>query len=184
MKLYSVDSTEDIDRLDLPPQFSPYTRVVGSCNGLVCLANIDCDNICIWNLSLKLYKILHVPNKRSRPYVNVFGSRPYINVFGFGYDSIFNDYKILRILTPDENKGGWFGALKLEAEMYSANADFWKDIQLPETVRSSWHYRHYLKVAFEINGVLYFESVSGILSFDLHNEVFKLYEYPNSLSFF
>lgn len=66
-------------------------RVVGTCNGLVCLAD---DLMCyafvlvIWNPSVRKYVTLPNP-------LGGYGC----GSFGFGYDSLTNDYKVVKLAT-------------------------------------------------------------------------------------
>ncbi|XP_068331656.1 F-box/kelch-repeat protein At3g23880-like [Pyrus communis] len=71
--------------------------MVGTCNGLICLADNedlrdkDAPTI-IWNPSVRKYVILPSPNIKKS---NFKGTHTYF----FGYDSLTNDYKVLRIVT-------------------------------------------------------------------------------------
>lgn len=65
--------------------------MVGTCNGLVCLADdLMCYafNLVIWNPSVRKY--VSLPNPLG-------GYN--IGSFGLGYDSVTNDYKVLRLAT-------------------------------------------------------------------------------------
>ncbi|KAK1367633.1 hypothetical protein POM88_033725 [Heracleum sosnowskyi] len=65
----------------------------------------------------------------------------------------------------------------VEAELYSSNDDCWKEIQVPKTVPSSI-INSFSKCVELQTGVLYMDGLSEVLSFDLHNEVFRVYPFP------
>lgn len=92
---------------------------------------------------------------------------------GFGYDSVSDDYKLVRILHSDVSN-------MVEAELYSANADCWKEIELPKAVQNAWPFVNFIPV-HEINGVLYMVDDTVLVSFDLHTELFEVYPYPDSV---
>lgn len=97
---------------------------------------------------------------------------------GFGFDDISNDYKILRIADePEEEYDDGSFIYALEAEMYSTNDDSWKDIHVPETLKN---FRIIRSVCVHVKGsrFLYFEGTHELLSFDLHDEVFRVHPYP------
>ncbi|XP_047324145.1 F-box/kelch-repeat protein At3g23880-like [Impatiens glandulifera] len=90
--------------------------IVGSVNGLVCIA-IDKGSVFLWNPSTRKSKRL--PNcgfkKRS-------GGRI---VYGFGYDEASSDYKV--IVTKSELFGG--APFKTEVKIYGYKSDSWRRIE-------------------------------------------------------
>ena len=87
------------------------TRIVGSCNGLLCLSGYGPDSdtvIYLWNPSIRKYKKL--PDR----------GVPHSQTFGFAYHSENNDYKVVRIsrtgLTVDD------------IEVYTLSLDSWRRI--------------------------------------------------------
>ncbi|KAK1379985.1 hypothetical protein POM88_026729 [Heracleum sosnowskyi] len=64
----------------------------------------------------------------------------------FEFDSIGNDYKILRIADG-------YGSFEPEVELYSANADSWKKIEVPNVNKSFWTRARDI-CSPDINGVL------------------------------
>ncbi|KAK1354619.1 hypothetical protein POM88_047875 [Heracleum sosnowskyi] len=172
-KFYLVESSKDRVMLQLPPQLDHHMILfVNSCNGLVCLANSDCNVLCLWNPSTKWYKKIPAPNKRFSCYPSS---------MGFGFDSTSNDYKILRILIYPNAVDNDSCMCTLEADMYSSNADSWKEIQPPKKLQN-FSCCKFSRV-HTINEVLYLHYIDGLLSFDLHNEVFELYPFPYSLPY-
>ncbi|XP_063939882.1 F-box/WD-40 repeat-containing protein 1-like [Daucus carota subsp. sativus] len=160
-----MDTVEDSVELKLPSHWEGKVRYMRSCNGLVCLSNDCYDSICIWNPCTRQYKMLSVPNY-------AFGVR---HCLGFGFDSIGNDYKILWIVTKVvRDLRGFIVSMNLkpEAQLYSAKADTWKKIRIPDTIRISFWNRLKRSCGPDISGKLYLEGEGGLLPFDLRNDVF------------
>ncbi|KAK1357757.1 hypothetical protein POM88_051013 [Heracleum sosnowskyi] len=165
-----IDTPEDSVKLRLPSMFNDCKIKICSCNGLVCLAGFSKPFVYIWNPSTRRFKILPAPNKRS------IQCDPYM---GFGFDPVSSDYKILRIVMNSVMVGGSF-AYVTEAELYSANNDSWKDIEIPETLKRFLPLRS-SNCVYTKNGVVYVEGYDGVLSFDLKNEEFGiLYQHPHN----
>lgn len=166
-----VDTREKSVRLQLPQQCHSTFRWIGSCNGLVYLAFAYGDIIYLWNPSGNQLKKLLTPMLRG-PCVR-------INM-GFVFDSNTNDYKLLlitvSILHYDPIADDVIPVL--EADLYSSNGDYWKKIYVPEIVRSLVICANSTFVHDPKTGVIYFEGIRELLSFDLRNEVFGVYPYP------
>lgn len=69
-------------------------KVVGCCNGLVCIRNIV-DDIAFWNPSTRKHKVLPFLHLEKRRYSG--NSVCSICIYGFGYDSVHDDYKLVRV---------------------------------------------------------------------------------------
>ena len=148
---------------------------VCSCNGLVCVSNKATDVIYLGNPMTRRFKKLPPPSQQ--PDSDDF-------LLGFGFDDISNDYKILRISQVYELEGVDDDGYDIEycafgAEMYSANDDSWKQIQIPETLEY-FPFSRFVCVNLKGSRVLYMEGQDELLSFDLHDEVFRVYRYPIS----
>ncbi|KAK1354097.1 hypothetical protein POM88_047353 [Heracleum sosnowskyi] len=163
-----IDTREYSVKLPLPPQFDDNITNICSCNGLVCFTNVGGEVVHIWNPSTRRFKILPAPNKRSDYYQNG---------IGFGFDSVSDDYKVLRIVMWEVIPGR---CSKLGAELYSANDDSWKEIEVPIITLERVLTCPASKSVYSKTGVVYLETHHGLLSFDLHNEVLGFYPYPNS----
>ncbi|KAL8096468.1 F-box protein CPR1-like [Apium graveolens] len=95
------------------------TQAVGSCNGLHCLFNIVVDMF-LWNpATRKCIKLPPVPTEFRGPLD--FGRGSYC---GFGYDAVNDDYKVLRILRPDDKN---FSGYKVT--VYSLKNNSWRRLQ-------------------------------------------------------
>ncbi|OMO76915.1 hypothetical protein CCACVL1_15374 [Corchorus capsularis] len=154
---------------------------VGSCNGLHCLRenpesdSFECELI-IWNPTIEKYIRLPAPSYRDRD-VCRFTRRFSI---GFGYDSVRDDYKVLRITRSLEN------GIAVH-HLYSLKKNQWERIAPPpDFVRSPNE-----RAMVFVNGVVHCIASSSdyveqgmefwVLGFDLSNETFKTFVLPESL---
>ncbi|KAG2688546.1 hypothetical protein I3760_09G100800 [Carya illinoinensis] len=95
--LYSVDLHVMHNAVDLAHPLMCYSnriQVLGSCNGLLCIANVA-EDIALWNPFLRKHKVLpFLPVDRNKKYGS---GLPGAWVYGFGYDSVHEDHKLVRI---------------------------------------------------------------------------------------
>ncbi|KAL1806512.1 hypothetical protein ACET3Z_029580 [Daucus carota] len=164
--VFSMDSVEESVKLKLPSRLEGMVYYMRSCNGLVCLSNESSYDICIWNPCTRQYKMLYAPNYE----INQVGV-----CLGFGFDSVGNDYKILRIVTKVV-RNTWGSIINMgnfsEAQLYSANADTWKMIRTPDTIKMSFWHKLKRFCGPDISGKLYMEGEGELLPFDLRNDLF------------
>ncbi|OMO95704.1 hypothetical protein COLO4_15716 [Corchorus olitorius] len=146
--LYSFDSFDTVAScLKLPTNI---TEVVGSCNGLIlALAKSEThkDHLLLCNISTQEYKILPnpLPSKIS-------------GFYGFGYDSINDDYKILRI---QHEQSLYPHAPIYKTQVYSLRGNTWRE------VRGKNPYRICIRVQpralnSSINGAVHWLGVNSI----------------------
>ncbi|XP_017251978.1 putative F-box/LRR-repeat/kelch-repeat protein At1g11620 [Daucus carota subsp. sativus] len=155
------------------PRYIAYERrlLICSCNGLVILSDRHVVLLYIWNPLIRLGKLLPPAH-----YLHI----GVVNKIGFGFDSLSSDYKILRVLfgrfsdlfDGEEKKG-------LVAELYSYNADSWKPIQVPKEIQG-FKFDPISECVCVDGRALCLPGTDGILSFDLHDEVFRMHKYPAS----
>lgn len=108
-EIYSLhaddERRQEIETFNFPfKSISEYFSIVGCVNGLVCLWDKDSNTLIYWNPSIrKCYMIpkfeLEQPIRKKKRLRFI---RPASIVrdmcFGFGYDALFNDYKVVRII--------------------------------------------------------------------------------------
>ena len=116
---FSVIDVNSIDRairLNPPIKFS---YVVGSCNGLLCLAD-RANELYLWNPVTR-----QVKNMPGYKYSVRENSNDYRIAFGFGFDHASSDYKAVRIVQK-------FDDIELvnRVEVYSLNENCWKEINV------------------------------------------------------
>lgn len=97
-----------------------WVEIFGSCNGLVCIAP-DEDTLYLFNPAIGDSK--RIPNPPAE-----FPVGPYngITVYGFGYDSINDDYKVVKLVAGENvclyslrtNSWSWIGISPYECNVY------------------------------------------------------------------
>ncbi|XP_050282207.1 F-box/kelch-repeat protein At3g06240-like isoform X1 [Quercus robur] len=144
------------------------SEMVGSCNGLVCLAqrgklSTTGDAIYLWNPSVRKFKRL--PDSCSN------GQDFWFSI-GFGYQSKTNDYKVVKLWgTP------------VVAEVYTLCSDSWRKVEISlrskvvvsgiEPSSSPLFFSGALHwIAYHSEGEVEFQDPTMILSFDVDNEKF------------
>jgi F-box interacting protein len=125
--------------------------MVGFCNGLFCLRNMDNKVLYLWNPSIRKFKMISTPID---PFVPV--------AIGLAYHSQNNDFKILKMSCFLESNTP-------HAEVYTLSTDSWRRVVI------SLGSIDFLSSSF-CNGALHFiassESRQFILSFDFNDERF------------
>ena len=178
----AFDRTFDrISEIEVPFDF-PTTpiQIVGSCNGLLCIAGtwgLDISDyvIYLWNPSIRKFKRL--PD-------SCFGKLGFVTL-GFAYHSEKNDYKVLRIssypmVTPP---------MPDEIEVYTLSSDSWRRVGM--SLRANvmeFNYCSLLPFPL-VSGALHWISrvVEGeeerksevIVSFDVNSEEFRMLRIPD-----
>ncbi|PQQ19942.1 F-box/kelch-repeat protein [Prunus yedoensis var. nudiflora] len=97
-----------------------HLRVVGTCDGLICLADdmpCYCYNFFIWNPAIR--KLVTLP----RPGITFRTHGGYDASIGFGFDAITNDYKVVRVVTLQHE-----GVGPTLAEVYSLATGSWTSV--------------------------------------------------------
>lgn len=147
------------------------TRILGCCNGLVCIYNRQ-DVIAIWNPVIRKYKTLpfeplEVPPDFERELFPRWNpsdlyALPWCEL-AFGYDPVNKDYKVVRVTPLYPNC--------FEVKIYSLRAHSWKKLKRKWPVSSTS-----TKVAY-LNGALHWfsrcRSKYKLLTFNLSNEKFR-----------
>ncbi|GFZ07084.1 hypothetical protein Acr_19g0000210 [Actinidia rufa] len=122
-RLYSLglDSLERAIELN-PPLKKNRTRVWGSSNGLLCLANAAHD-VVLWNPLTKRYHKLPVSPVENPSYVYSYKTV----VYGFGYDSVFDDYKVVKIMQFHvvKHEGG---CMDSEVYVFCLKSNSWRTV--------------------------------------------------------
>ncbi|GLU15700.1 hypothetical protein SLE2022_321700 [Rubroshorea leprosula] len=114
LRVADLASLNSFSRLQ-HPLMGDDLNILGSCNGLLCISNI-LDDMAVWNLSMKKYIIL--------PSLSL-GSYD-LYVFGFGYDSVNDDYKVVRITQSGGKEGK---PLESEVKVLSMGRKGWRRIE-------------------------------------------------------
>ncbi|KAA8524975.1 hypothetical protein F0562_011387 [Nyssa sinensis] len=181
------DQTRDEQSVELEFPFKTrskyHFRIVGSCNGLVCLSDdysIDAYDIILWNPSIR--KFVTLP----RPRVTEITHGSYMFLLGFGFDSKSDDYKVVRIAYIKGRNGR--DLIPPEVELYTLSSGSWRSFSTGAPPYGMFGYTW--TQAF-VNGAIhwigYDPCVAGgdrslIVSFDVGDEVFRELLLPDALA--
>uniref|UniRef100_A0A2P2MBE0 Uncharacterized protein MANES_09G077400 n=1 Tax=Rhizophora mucronata TaxID=61149 RepID=A0A2P2MBE0_RHIMU len=164
------------------------TEVVGSSNGLVVLRNSERD-LGIYNPATKKFKRLPFSEVVTPGYSLKTG---YV-YYGFGYDSVHDDYKVVRMATfVAENDDCDISEYDYEVKIYSLRYDSWKRIKdLPFHLRflnkPFYHVCHRRGYGVLASNALHWilpervELAIGnmIIAFDIAEDAFKVVPQPD-----
>ncbi|XP_059629937.1 F-box protein At3g07870-like [Cornus florida] len=149
---------------------NPSLRIIGICNGVVCLYSsfsrlVDWKELYLWNPSIR--KTMALP-----PLQDPFRSHsPLMHRIGFGYDALTDDYKVVRIVYLYERITNGVRSPP-EVDIFSLSTGTWRNIShlgLPHIIDES-------PQAY-VNGAAHWlthwiNSVKLIVSFHMGDEVF------------
>nr|XP_004294844.2 PREDICTED: F-box protein CPR30-like isoform X2 [Fragaria vesca subsp. vesca] len=153
---------------------NPCFRVVGTCDGLVFLADDlgrYCYNFVLWNPCVRKYVMLPKPSVRFSTHGG------YEVCLGLGYDALGKDYKVVRLTTLLEQRSVFGGRCQTLAQVYSLANGSWGRLRsdvppcgvvndLGQTFVNGAV--HWLAVHLEGDDVNYF-----VLAFDVGSESFR-----------
>ncbi|CAL2259621.1 unnamed protein product [Prunus armeniaca] len=153
-----------------------HLRVVGTCDGLICLADdmfCYCYNFFIWNPAIR--KLVTLP----RPAITFRTHGGYNASIGFGFDANTNDYKVVRVVTLQHE-----GVGPTLAEVYSLATGSWTSVG---SVTPSCQLSR-ASQAF-VNGALHWPALRRtdygsnyfILTFEVGSKLFREIRVPKSL---
>lgn len=167
--------------VDKKKMWNPCFRVVGTCNGLVCLAD-DLGpygyNFIVFNPSIRKSVTLPKPSVRFKTHGGYDAS------IGFGFDAMTNDYKVVRLVTLlDEHSR--LAKCRTVVEVYSLATGSWS--MLPDVARRFQMDAH-TPQAF-VNGALHWQAFRWkkdgfyyfILLFDVGRNLFREIKMPDSI---
>ncbi|KAB5534634.1 hypothetical protein DKX38_017720 [Salix brachista] len=157
--------------------FKSYFHVIGSCNGLICLAKVIqrfTVSFIFWNPLIQKYVNIE-PRILGHLYSFV----------GFGYDSRANDYKLIRMVNFQKSK--FLSENFPKMELYSLNEGSWRSI--PQTAPLRYDTDQHFSSAF-LNGAVHWianradqhEGIHNVvLGFDMSDEIFLEIALPSCL---
>lgn len=161
---------------------SSYFRIVGFCNGLLCLSDdmFGYSNlIMLWNPLVR--KKLTLPLPRSR----LENLGPYMFILGFGYDVKSKDFKVVRVAYVQGDHGYNLPPI---VEIFSLKTGNWREMST-DHLPQSFVIEHFWSQAFvhgKVHWVAYKQRAVStnenlIMAFDLGSEVFEEIPLPNPL---
>ncbi|XP_060188220.1 F-box protein At3g07870-like [Lycium barbarum] len=164
-------------QFDLPfKRTSRYFNIVGSCNGLLCLAdghNCYRKHFYLWNPCIRKSVKLPTPIYTFKTH----GTCDHTQ--GFGFDHVTNDYKVVRIVQTT------YCLLPPNVELYKLSTGVWKDISHGalscQIFSSTPHYMNGAShwIAFKCGDE---PTRSMIVLFDMHDETFSEMMLPSNLT--
>ncbi|VFQ71750.1 unnamed protein product [Cuscuta campestris] len=160
------DAFGEYKRVTLPPNpFEDY-RIVGTCNGLICLTDYDRTSryTTLWNPSIRKHFVL--------PDFPLAYGFPLYHMIGLGFDSVSDDYKLLLIVPSGDTRDLY------DVWLFSLNKCSWT--RLTQISPSDW-FCGAGKVVF-VKGALHFRMHPHmILALDLSTEKFFEINIPHGL---
>ncbi|XP_019189307.1 PREDICTED: putative F-box protein At5g62660 [Ipomoea nil] len=173
----TVQSPNILVELDEFKKLGTSCFVVGSINGLVCIACVGLGRWCfLWNPSLRERRCLPKGSILARDRKRVQAT------LGFGHEPSSDDYKVVRILNFSPQFAD-SGMPLTRVEVYSFSLDTWKEIEIdfPLTIT-----RRSCDVI--LNGFIYWLAEKGnvnekafVASFDMRREVFQQIVVPDAV---
>ncbi|XP_059442124.1 F-box/kelch-repeat protein At3g06240-like [Corylus avellana] len=158
-------------------------EVVGSCNGLVLLRRYT-NTLILWNPSIR--KFVSLPKPDNAGYE---GCKWASTGWGFGFDSLENDYKVVKIVNHVEIDGD----MKVDShvQVFSLNSGSWKTIGAVGVPGCRFLNDHRGTQAFT-NGAIHWLTIARIekevfqnivVSFDVSNEIFREIRLPTEIAY-
>ncbi|RHN53394.1 putative F-box domain-containing protein [Medicago truncatula] len=133
-KQLSMSTTPSITRCLSYRNYSYYLRfdlncfIIGSCNGILCIANDSKDLFILWNPTIRKFRelpLLKKPQEFSHKY-RQFCIKPQTE-FSFGYDCLTDNYKVIVVLKYHKSIGRWVN--KIELKLHTLGTNFWRSIK-------------------------------------------------------
>ncbi|XP_074269816.1 F-box protein CPR1-like isoform X2 [Silene latifolia] len=152
----------------------PPVTISGSVHGVFLLVDSSKKTICLFNPSNKTNRLVP-PAPSQKPASDDFDI---VEVFGFGYDSVTDDYKIVRLAQWENcERSGFY----TETSVYSMRNDSWKSVY-DETVEVGLYPLQETN-AIVVEELLWFvmiswDSVQVLKCFDLRTSTFSLVDFP------
>ncbi|XP_056159159.1 F-box protein At3g07870-like [Syzygium oleosum] len=156
--------------------------IVGSCNGLICVAETSGNGYGRWMYLWNVFTRKHKAVRRTGPGHQFFPLGTAYEVLGFGFDARSRDYTIVRILYFLDDNRRCFGGRKPRVEIYSLSTDSWRSLEceVPAFCAN--------RPAVFLNGNLHWPSFKhddggyrSIVSFDVAGEVFDEMALPEEI---
>ncbi|XP_042512967.1 F-box protein CPR1-like [Macadamia integrifolia] len=167
---YSVDLDAWEFNHPLKSQFFRPTRLLGSCNGLLCILNCE-DDTFLWNPSTTMHQKL--------PLIPI-DHTLYDYAYGFGYDPITDDYKVLRVVGFHSNDHSWHSKVMV----YSLRNNSWRRIEDMQFPSISLEWMRGLLVNSALHWVTEDWTGHGFLvSFDLTDEEYREMPLPDIVDY-
>ncbi|KAJ9558656.1 hypothetical protein OSB04_013270 [Centaurea solstitialis] len=163
-------------------------RIIGCCNGVICLSDDDdlfrvsfsLATIILWNPSIRRKLTLPLPMFQS---VGGFEDPPApFVVLGFGYDNISDDYKVVSLTYLE-----CYPKSRPKVEVYTVKTGIWREVMFPRNLGCFYTQSEWSRIF--VNGFVHwictFDSIwshYSILTFDISSELFGEIQLPEFLA--
>ncbi|VVA93154.1 unnamed protein product [Arabis nemorensis] len=184
-----LDSPDKVSDVEHPLQAGGLTEVFGSCNGLVGLTNSPSDMAIFNPSSRKIHRLPVEPVDFPEGTITL-----EFVFYGFGYDSVNDDYKVVRMIQCKCQGGEENFGFPFEIKVFSLKRNSWKRISLDFEVQILFVYFYYHLLYRRGNGVLASNSLhwvlprsqgviafNTIIRFDLASEELGVLSFPQEL---
>ncbi|XP_058187814.1 F-box/LRR-repeat/kelch-repeat protein At2g27520-like [Rhododendron vialii] len=156
----------DIDMLSATGLDVKELRILGPCNGVVCLTRFALNStIVICNPSMKEFRILPQPSYKNDHTTNL----------GFGYDPFSDDYKVVRFTMMSTDLLTW--GIDEMIEIYDSSTDSWREVDTESPIQSGFYCCHDSYTSWNWDCFWYAYHKHGgspvIMAFSMTNEVFE-----------
>ncbi|XP_074269823.1 F-box protein CPR1-like isoform X2 [Silene latifolia] len=148
----------------------PPVELIESVHGILLISDFPKKTVFLFNPSNKTHRL--IPPAPSREPAFAFGL---VEVFGFGYDSVTDDYKVVRLVQWFDEGSGFCR----ESSVYSMRNDSWKSVY-DETVLYSLQRTNAIAVESTLCFVVISrDSMLLLKCFDLRTNTFSLVDHPD-----
>ncbi|KAG7541894.1 F-box-like domain superfamily [Arabidopsis thaliana x Arabidopsis arenosa] len=138
LRTVELDSPENVSDIPHPLQAGGFTEVFGSFYGVIGLCNSPVD-IAIFNPSTrKIHRLPIEPLDFPERYI----TREYV-FYGLGYDSVSDDFKVVRMLQSKLKGGKENFGYPVEIKVFSLKNNSWKRVYLMFEVQILFIYFYY-----------------------------------------
>ncbi|KAL1201707.1 F-box protein [Cardamine amara subsp. amara] len=188
LRTVELEAPDNVTEIDHPLQTGGLTEVFGSCNGVIGLYNSPTD-LALFNPSTrKMHRLPYEPLGFSERSI----TREFV-FYGLGYDSVNDDYKVVRMLQSKIKGGKDNYGYPVEIKVFSLKRNSWRRIYLDFEVQILFIYFYYHLLPRRGNGVLACNHLHWILPrgreiafntvirFDLAFEELGVLDFPQDL---
>lgn len=165
------DDDEDVTQFEYPSTYFNESYIVGSCNGILCIADFSNSYVLLWNPSIR--KCKELPPFEKPP---VASDLDMFTTFGFGYDSLTDNYKVVVVVRYIIFYSNFNNVCKTEVKVHTLGTGFWKTIEeCPFGVVSTIHSGKFVSGTVNWLATIDFERKCPwfIVSFDLGKETYR-----------
>ncbi|KEH33128.1 putative F-box associated interaction domain-containing protein [Medicago truncatula] len=128
LKSYSLDSIftniiSNVTKFDYAPNNFKlcFYSIVGSCNGILCIASEYIDLVILWNPSIRKVKELPIFERPRNISIQMM-------TFGFGYDSFSDNYKVIIVFRCSIRESSGNLVNKTKVKVHTLGTNYWKII--------------------------------------------------------